>query len=490
MTKLTTQAGGISLGRGIAALAGLVTAMVLSRILSTSEYGTYRQTWLMFYALAPVFELGITSSVAYLMPTLAREEVKTYLVQNGLLLGASGMLLGLGFLLIGKPLEVLFDNPGLAANLRAFALFPAFMLPFRLTENALIVLGRTTAAGAITGGGAILQSAIILGAVLGGQTLAGTFQLLSVWALLRWLMAAGALLWLLRLYPLDWSLSSLRRQVRFALPLGAAAMVGLIARQIDQVIVSSVFTPAQFAIYANGTYEIPLVSVLALSVTAVLVPAIVRARQAGDDREVKRLWHGAARRLAWLFFPTFMFLMVTAEPLMMLAFSERYVASAGPFRILLFLLPLRIFMPSAFLRALGRGRPILTTAFWAAGVGLVLALVLVRVKPLGLLGPAIAVTVATFWGAAYSIRVGARTMGWSLREYMPWRPLAAIMGVALLAAFPALLTGHLVRAASPPMRLAATGIVFAITYLVIGQWTGAARTQEWLRAIRDLLEQK
>ena len=490
MAKLTTQAGGLSLGRGIAALAGLATAMVLSRILSASDYGTYRQTWLTFYALAPVFELGITPSVSFLVPKLAREDIKTYLVQNGLLLGGTGALLGLGFLVMSGPLEALFDNPGLAAHLRAFALFPVFMLPLRLTENALIVFGRTTLAGALAGGAAILQSAIVLFAVLGGRTLTDTFQLLSLWALLRWLLAAGSLLWLLRAYPVNWSAPTLRRQVRFALPLGAAAMVGLIARQIDQVIVSSTFTPGEYAIYANGTYEIPLVSVLALSVTAVLVPAIVRARQAGDNGEVRRLWHGAARRLAWLFFPTFVFLMVVAEPLMMLVFSERYVASAGPFRILLFLLPLRIFMPSAFLRALGRGRPILTTACWAASIGLVLALVLVRITPLGLRGPAIATTVATYWGAAYSIRIGARTMGWSLREYMPWKPLAAIMAVALVAALPAAIVGHYVRDFLPVLRLTVTGVVFGITYLVIGHLTGAARTQEWTRAIRDLLEQK
>jgi O-antigen/teichoic acid export membrane protein len=450
MAKLTTQAGGVSLGRGIAALAGLATAMILSRLLPESQYGTYRQVWLVFFTLAPVFELGVPASASFFVPQLPREELKTYLAQNGLVLVVSGSLLGLAFFAFGAPLETLFGNPGLAHLLRVFALFPAFTIPFNLTENTLV----------------------------------------SLWALVRWLVAVASLLHLSRGLPLRWDSRTLRVQLAFALPMGAAAMTGLVSRQLDKIIVSSTFSPERFALYANGSYEIPLISVLTMSVTAVLVPAIVRARADDNTPEVKRLWHGSARRLAWLFFPVFVFLFIAARPLMVFLFSEKYAGSAAPFRVFLFLLPLRIAFYSAFLRALGRTRPILVTSLVSMVISLALSLTLLQIEPLGFLGPALAMLAGAYWAAWYGIRVAIRTLGWRWRDYFPWGALAAIMSVAIGAAVPTVVVGWFLRAESAFVQLAGMGVVFAFTYLVVGQLTGAARPQEWIRAIRDLLEQR
>ncbi len=490
MAKLTTQAGGVSLGRGIAALAGLATAMILSRLLPESQYGTYRQVWLIFFTLAPVFELGVPASASFFVPQLPREELKTYLVQNGLVLVASGSLLGLAFFAFGAPLETLFGNPGLAHLLRVFALFPAFTIPFNLTENTLVSLGRGGSAGIVSSVGALIQNGIVVGAFLFGGSLPQVFLLLSIWALVRWLVAVASLLHLSRGLPLCWDSRTLRVPLAFALPLGAAAMTGLVSRQLDKIIVSSTFSPERFALYANGSYEIPLISVLTMSVTAVLVPAIVRARADDNTPEVKRLWHGSARRLAWLFFPVFVFLFIAARPLMVFLFSEKYAGSAAPFRVFLFLLPLRIAFYSAFLRALGRTRPILVTSLVSMVISLALSLTLLQIEPLGFLGPALAMLAGAYWAAWYGIRVAIRTLGWRWRDYFPWGALAAIMSVAIGAAVPTVVVGWFLRAESAFVQLAGMGVVFALTYLVVGQLTGAARPQEWIRAIRDLLEQR
>ncbi|MCK4304321.1 MAG: oligosaccharide flippase family protein, partial [Candidatus Eisenbacteria sp.] len=425
MRKLTTQAGGVSLGRGLAALASLATAMVLSRILSENDYGTYRQVWLIFFTLAPILELGIPPSVSFFLPQLPSSKVKSYLIQNSLVLLVSGSFLGLAFLLLGGPVEQLFKSPDLADLLCVFALFPALTIPFNMTENTLVALGRAGTAGMVSSVAALVQNGVILGSVLLGGSLSQTFLLLSLWALLRWGIAFTSLLYLSRALRITWDWRALRSQVGFALPMGAAAATGLLTRQLDKLIVSSGFSTEQFAVYANGSYEIPLISILTLSVTAVLVPAIVRAQAQGDVTEIRRLWHGAARRMAWLFFPAFSFLFIAAQPLMVFLFSEKYAASAAPFRVFLFLLPLRIAFYGAFLRALGKTRPILITSLGAMVISLVLALVLIRIEPLGFLAPAIAAVIASYWAAWYSIRVALRTLNWRWREYFPWRALAA-----------------------------------------------------------------
>ncbi len=490
MAKLTTQAGGVTLGRGIAAVTGLVTAMILSRVMTVDNYGTYRQVWLIFFALAPILELGIPPSVSFFMPQLARDNVKTYLIQNALVLLCSGLMLGLTFFFLGGQIERLFSNPGLVQYLRAFALFPALTISFNVTENTLIALGRSGIAGLVSGSSALIQTCLILPAVLSGATLEQIFYLLSAWALLRWLISVGAFMHLSRHLKFTWNWPELRTNLTFALPIGAAMMAAVLARQMDKIIISSSFTTAQFAIYANGSYEIPLISVLTISVTAVLVPALVRAYSAKDIPEVKRLWHGSARRTAWLFFPSFIFLFIAARPLIVFLFSDKYVDSVIVFRIFLFLLPLRIALYSAFLRALGNTRAILISSLGTCLLSIVLAIILIRIHALGFTGPAIASVIASYWAAGFCINRAIKTLNWSWREFFPWQTLWAIMLVALAAAVPTIGVGYIIRGSGAIFQLVILALTYASFYLVVGELSGAARPREWIDAIRDLIERR
>lgn len=490
MAKLTTQAGGVSLGRGVAALTGLATAMILSRLLDEHEYGTYRQVWLVFFTLAPVLELGIPPSVSYFLPQLKRPDLKPYLVQHSTLLLVSGAVMGLGCFGLGDTVGHLFGNPDLGRQLRLFALFPALTLPFNMTENTLVALGHGGKAGLVSGGGALLQMAVIVGALTYGGTLERVFLALSIWALVRWTAAAASLYTLSRHLPFRWDFGALRTQLLFSLPMAAATMAGVLGRHLDKVVISSYFTPEQYAIYANGSYDIPLINILTLSVTAVLVPSIVRARIGGDTPEVQRLWHGGARRLAWAFFPATVGLFLLAEPFMVLLFSEKYAASAGPFRVLVLILPARIAMHSAFLRALGSTKPILRASLIALGSSLVLALALVRIEWLGLLGPAIASVTGAYLAVVYTIVVVNRILGWRWHDYLPWRTLGGMMLVALAAALPALWTMRAMASSSVWLQVLVPGGVYATAYLGLGWATGAAHPREWLQALTDLLRQR
>jgi O-antigen/teichoic acid export membrane protein len=490
MAKLTTQAGGVSLGRGIAAITGLVTVMVLSRLLSPQDYGTYRQIWLLFFMLVPVLELGVPQSVSFFGASLERERRKTYLAQNGIALVVSGMALGLGLFALAKPIATLFGNPELAAPLRAFALFPALSLSFDIVEYACVTLGRAGMAGMVTGSAATIQAAITLAGFLSGATLTRICLWLSLWAIVRWAIALAALLVVYRDLTVHWNWRELRDQLTFALPMGAASMVGLLGRQIDKVIISSKFSPERYAVYANGSYDIPLIGVLTMSVTAVIVPAIVRAHREGDLTEVQRLWHSAARRVATLFFPMTVFLFIAAEPFLVLLFSAEYAESAKPFRVLLMMLPMRIAFHSGFLRALGRTGPIFIAAAGSLAITFLLAITLVQFAPFALLGPAAAAVIGALWATIYCVQVTTRTLGWRARDYFPWMKLTKIMAVALVAAVPAMIAGELLHDARVIVRLAVMGVLYAAAYAGLGEATRVARVREWFQVADDVVRQR
>jgi len=490
MARLTTQAGGVSIGRGVAALVGLATVMILSRMLTREDYGTYRQLWLIYFLLAPVMQLGLAQSASYFGAQLAREGRKTYIAQNGLALVVMGLLSAVTLLSSAGPISRFFGNPDLMTPLRALALFMMFALPFELSENMLVALGRAGRAGLVTAVSNIFQSAVILAAFLSRASLTGVFLYLSIFSFVRWLVATGIFLRVYRDLHVRWSWAELREQLVFSLPMGAAVMVGLLSRQMDKLIVTSHFSTERFAIYANGSYDIPLINIVTLSVTAVLVPAIVRARAIGRIDEVQRIWHGAARRVATIFYPVFAFLLIAAEPFMVLLFSKDYAASAAPFRVFLFLFPIRIAFHNGFQRALGRSRQIFIASAGAFVISLGLALVLVRVGWIGILGPAIASVAGAYFAAGYAIFDCSRELGWRWSEYFPWKTLARIMAVSLIAAAPSLAAGWLLREASVFARFLAMGLVYAGSYLALGEATRTTRVGEWLEVARDVLSQR
>ena len=105
-------------------------------------------------------------------------------------------------------------------------------------------------------------------------------------------------------------------------------MVGLMSRSVDKVVVSSMCTPEQFAVYVNGAIDIPLIGILTGSVNAVLLPEIVELYKRGQAREALLLWQRAAVKCSLILLPAMCFLFAMAPEVMRVLFSDAYAASA------------------------------------------------------------------------------------------------------------------------------------------------------------------
>ena len=103
--------------------------------------------------------------MSFFIPQLQARDLKPFLVQHSTLLVLSGAVMGLGCLGLGEWVGQLFGNADLGRQLKLSSLFPALTLPFNMTENTLVALGHGGKAGWVSGGSALLQMAVILGAL-------------------------------------------------------------------------------------------------------------------------------------------------------------------------------------------------------------------------------------------------------------------------------------------------------------------------------------
>ena len=142
-----------------------------------------------------------------------------------------------------------------------------------------------------------------------------------------------------------------REQLVYAVPFGLAGILWIAQNDIHNYFVGNKFSSADFAIYAYGCFEIPLMVMLAESVTSVLIPRMNALQKAGDRDEMIRLTARAMQKLAFFYFPTYVFLMITAHTFIITLFTQKYEASASVFVINLTLLPFSILITDPIVRS-------------------------------------------------------------------------------------------------------------------------------------------
>lgn len=434
--------GGDSLLLSVGRMAGLVSTMVLfillSRTLTPQTYGSFRQVWMINKGLVEIFALGLPLSILYYLARLPDSEKRRFIAQSVLLLSTGAAITALAIFLFSGRIAAAFGNPDLAHLLRLFACYPVLIAPTLAVESVLVAGGRASHFAVFT----LLSRTAVLAA--GGLAIALGGNLTTLFSLI---LGAGAIeisgaLLLLRSAARRFEERdrpgqleagpSVREQLALALPTGLSNMVGLINQELDKFLIASSFTVGQFARYANGAMEIPMLGTIVGSVSTVLMPEYTSRFHAGDRREVLRLWHEAVCKFALLQFPLLIFFGFYATDTMVLLFSDTYRESAPIFQVYIIATIPKLTWYGTVLVAIGRTRAPLYGSLVALTVNILLNILLIRL--IGFVGPAIATAVASYGVTTfYLARIrSALDVRWS--EVFPWLRLARILIVGLSGA--------------------------------------------------------
>lgn len=458
-------------------LAMLVIAAGLSRLLSSSEYGTYRQSFLAFDFVTPLLLLGLPQALFVLIPRNP-EQARGLAMTNMGMLALSGLAYGV-FLWSGGSglLSKWWGNPQLATSLQVMALYGLLLYPTLALPGCLMGLGKAhlvlvynllSRAVTIV---CVAVFVILFGAearhALGG-VIAGTAVGFVVTCWLAWRATAGT--------SMSINLEGAKKQLAFALPVGLAGMLGALSMSLDRLIVSAMTTPAQYALYANGAIELPLVGMVTGSITAVILPEMAAAFARGSSADAFELWRRVSVKSALLLFPACALFMVVAEPFVVLLYSDRYAASAIPFRYYLLLLPARIVTFGALFQALDKPREVL---FYSA-VGLLgnmvsVYLAILVAGPLHAAFGAVAGFYLVFMPYVF-LRVRKHT-GAGISSILPWRQLGLVAVCSVIAAVAASVPLPSMHAS---MEVLVRMAVFGVALLPGYSFIGPARTEIYM----------
>lgn len=239
--------------------------------------------------------------------------------------------------------------------------------------------------------------------------------------------------------------------------LGMNDALGVIARWIDKLFLLYLLTAAEFAVFFNGSIEVPLFGLL-VGVTGNFL-AIEISANLRESRKIISLYRQSFHILSNIVFPLFLFLFFFREDLFSLAFGDKYNASLPIFVISIFILPLRINSYSVILQCLSQGKRVLFGSLLDLSIAIVLMIVLYPL--MGTKGVALSVVISTYCQSYYYLWHSSKLLNTSVLDLLPLKKLG-IRFVKILAFY--LVLSFVLSAFSGPSRLVAA---ISITALIV-----------------------
>jgi len=463
-TSLTARAFWLMFAKTLGFAFTFLLPPLLVRHLTQTEYGLFKQVFLLVGTAVAVLPLGFGMSAYYFLPREG-ERRRAQAVLNVLLfssaVGAAG---GLALALFPGLLGRIFNDPTLVGYAPLVGALIFFWVVSSFLETVTVANQETRLSTVLIVCAQLTKTLFMLGALLAFGTLralvyASLLQgVLQTAVLLRYLAARFPGFW----RAFDWGM--LRAQTAYAMPLGVAGLMYTVQAEGHNYFVSHYFTSAEFAVYAVGCLELPLLGLLRESINSVMIPRVSLLQREGETREIVELTARVMRKLAAFFFPTYAFFMVAGREFIAFLFTPAYLPSWPIMAVNLTLLPFAIIVLDPLVRAYAEHRYFLlkirVVLFFVLAAGLWFG-----VARFGLVGAVGAVVLVGVGERLALLAKFTRVLGVSRRDLPLFRDVAKLGAAAAAAACVAAAVRALMPGARPFFVLAACGASFGAAYL-------------------------
>ncbi|MEO8384004.1 MAG: oligosaccharide flippase family protein [Betaproteobacteria bacterium] len=472
MISLSDKAGFLIVANLVKYAVGFVMPMVLVRLLSQTDYGTYQQLVLIGNASLGIMVLGLPTSVYYFYHHVSIERLPSLLAQTTLMLGISGVIAMTAIFLGASHIAEALNNPSIVGLLQVYAVSIVFMIASEHSIHFLIAQNRYRLALGLEVAETIFRVFVMLTPLALGYGFVGLIAGIVIYSLVRFIVRGAYLFgsegmrfagWSRMAFPLE--------QLGYSIPLALMSLTGLIAATFNKGIMAAAFTPAEYAIYSVGILEIPLDVIFQASVANVLRASLPPLVRDGNLVEVVRVMREAVRKLSIIVLPSFVFLLVHSEQFITLLFTNRYAESVQVFQIYVWLVPLHMLVLSPIPQIFGKPRINLYAVLSYAIV--LVALSYLLLKWIGFYGPALAMVIATYLLVGVFFVVVLKLTRTTLRRLLPLPDLLRVLAASIVGVLLAQPTHSLTG--SGLVNLAVSGFVFSVVYLttaaIIGVFT-------------------
>ena len=425
----------MAIGSFFSFLVGIVSPMILSRVFSKADYGTYKQVMYVYSTLLVVFTLGLPKAYSYFLPKYGKEYSKDIINKITYLFIGMGAAFSIVLFFSSGLIANILKNPNLDLAMKVFSPTPLFLLPtigldsiyatFRKTQYITIytVLTRT-----------LTVALIVLPVFIYHGTYIHAIIGFDVASLLTCVIALAMKSAPVSNEEIKKSPLSYKDIFRFSIPLMVASFWGIILKSTNQFFISRFFGNEIFADFSNGFMEIPFATMVIGAITTVLLPRFSELEEGERmNDQIYAIWLSTLEKSAKIIFPILIFSIVFARLIMICMYGDVYSSSTWYFMIknissLLYIIP---FAP--ILLAIGKTKQYANAHMVAAILIVVLEFICVKTiySPIAI---AIISEICQAIKIYLMMRVIAYYAGRPILELVPVKPLFKILISCIIAA--------------------------------------------------------
>jgi O-antigen/teichoic acid export membrane protein len=460
---LAVQAFWLTASKFIAVLLNVGLPILLVRLMAQAEYGVYKEAFLFVGTATNVATFGVGMSAFYFMPRYPERggQIALNILVYNFLAGWIPLII-LAF--YPQVLKSLFRTSALAPLAILLGVLVLVTLTSSLVQQIPTALQDVRYSTIFIVGTQLVRAITLAAAVL----LFRSVKSLIVAAILNQLFSIAVLFWYLHgRFPRFWAHFDwpfFKEQLAYALPYGAFGFLWVIQKDLDNYFVSASLGPRDYAIYAIGWLDVPLITLILESVASVMIVRISSLQQEDRKADIRYVTAAATNRLAAIYFPLFMLLLVAGHDLIVLLYTRTYEKSTSIFQISILLLPMGVFLLDPIVRAYKELRNFVlgTRIVFFAVLFCVLFPV---VRHFGMMGAAIAAVAAQVIERILIGWKAARVVDARLADLALYIDLFKVTGVTIAAGLVAYTVRNLISPALLIPRIAAVSICIGAIYL-------------------------
>ncbi len=478
----------LSVARLSALVLSFLLPFLLARRLNNTDFGLYKQAFQVLTTGVSLLGLQVSGGLYSFIPRFPEKKAQVALNAVGFYALIGGAV-ALWFTVWPQWIESAFQDGALLTPVMPWiGLTICLWLVASAFESLMIADNDVRRAAVI---------AVALQIVKTGFLLAAAFLSGSIRTMVLAAVAFGAVqcllfaLYVWRRYGQfwlapDWALFKL--QLANALPFGLGAFAFGWQYDLHNYFVGHYFSAADYGIYANGCFQLPLLLVLLDAMDTIMMPEIARLDQLGQRHKIGELWLQAIRTMGLFFIPACVVMFVLRHELIVGLYSEKFAASVPIFAVTLLNTLLLFNFTTAVMRPFDDMK-FFRTKLYLCLMPVTFVLLYGGVRLAGLVGVMAAVVITR----ALDVAVTAYVLGKRLEmTASDWRTLLPLLRTALACVPAGLLVAFLLpwlnalSQATINARVTAFlmgGTIFATVYLPTAWMSGALGEPEknWLR---------
>jgi O-antigen/teichoic acid export membrane protein len=406
-TKLLEKSFWLLTGRALPVVILLIITILYSRTLNYNDYGTFQSVWMYTNIVNIIISFGFSSVILSTNLSFLFQFIKNH---QKIITGFYTILS------IGGLIAFFFLAKNFSTSIKLWLIiFIIIQNIITVAETLLIKRGKEKLSFIIN----LFYSLVFFGCHL--------YILFSHYALLNLIISLCALsvLKLIAIISVPAKNESYvhvadeKHFLKHWAYMGFSEILSVVAKWIDKAFLLYLLTAADFAVFFNGSFEIPLFGLL-ISVAGSFM-LIEFSENLQLKSKILSLFKESFNLLSSIVFPLFLFLFFFRSEIFSFVFKNKYTDSVPIFSISIFILPLRINNYSVILQCFSQGKKIMLGSL--IDIVLAISLMIILYPVMGSRGIVLSIVVSTYCQVLFYLWHSANILKIKMVELLPFRKL-------------------------------------------------------------------